>query len=293
MLSTVISIYKPKIEFIKKINGYIQLFEKIVLVINQDMDNNIDYTKHFIKHRKIVILKNSKNYGVAKAMNQGLKILKSEKNTKWVCLLDQDSSFLINPSIILKNFLIEKKDNLIFFAKYQEQTEIGSSFAYIDKKSHFTKVNYGIISGMFISKSIYSKFYFDEDLFIDLCDRHFCKILKNNNIAMYSTSYPCLKHEFGNTYVMNLLLLRIKIYDYSPIRLFLMSRNRMLLARKYKKNKYIFLINLLVKNLKQSFKVLLFENNKIQKIKAKFIGIYFGFFDIKLDSIDDIKDILK
>lgn len=293
MLSTVISIYKPKIEFIKKINEYIHLFEKIILVINQDIDDQVDYTKHFIKHRKIVILKNSKNYGVAKAMNQGLKILNSDNNTKWACLLDQDSSFLIDPSIILKNFLKEKKDNLIFFAKYQEQADIEQGTRNYQKKSHFTEVNYGIISGMFISKSIYSKYYFDENLFIDLCDRDFCKTLKNNNIAIYSTSYPCLKHEFGNTYVMNFLFLRIKIYDYSPIRLFLMSRNRMLLAKNYKINKYIFLLNLFVKNLKQSFRIFLFEENKVQKIKAKFIGIYFGFFDIKLNSIDDIKDILK
>jgi len=102
-LASVVTCYKPKKTDIKKITTLSEHFNYVLVVCNYDQNFKGSYNLDLLNKKNIFIIKNNKNYGVAKAMNQGMDFF-SDKNVDWICFMDQDSSFISKPKEIILKF---------------------------------------------------------------------------------------------------------------------------------------------------------------------------------------------
>jgi len=283
-IATVVTCYKPKKTDIQNIKILSNIFNYVLVVCNYDENFKNYYNLNLLKKENIFFKVNNKNYGVAKAMNQGIDFFSKRKLVDWICFMDQDSTFINNPKDIIIKFLESNfPKNSIVGAKYTFDKKIKQKDDIV-----FIEKNKTIISGMFVPKKIFVDFKLNDQFFIDLCDHEYCKRLKNNNIKIFTTKEPFLLHNLGEKHILNFPLNIFKKYynDHSNIRHFLMARNRFFLQDTFLfKNK----LQIIKKELKKILKIIFFEKNAKSKIRARLLGFYNGYKKINFESLDEIK----
>ena len=119
--------------------------------------------------------------------------------------------------------------------------------------------------------------FFSEELFIDLVDSEYCFRIRNNGFRIIQASPIVLKHQLGYKKVNKWGIVTI---NYSALRTYYIVRNWFLVYRQYpeqllaacgpKRKFYTYTL------LYRSVKIILFEDHKIDKLKALFLGIYHG-----------------
>lgn len=264
MILGAIVTYNPDIE---------RLMENIASVINQ-----VDKLLIFDNHSRnvleietklgmnILIYKSDQNIGMSGALNYILNYA-SMNNYEWFLTLDQDS-------IIVKNCINQYCE---FIKKNNEYNNLAILTCKIKDRNHshqdimckgFLEVNECITSGAFYKTSILKSVGgFDNQLFIDLVDNDICYNLINNGYKIVKLNYEGLLHEIGVSTDKKILTRKIMVANEKVFRLYYMSRNSIYEFRKYKKFKFLklYFINL--------GKAILFESNKLLRIKACILGV--------------------
>lgn len=183
--------------------------EKIIIIDN----NSRDIKNLNIKDSKIKLIKNNKNLGFAKAVNQGIKISKSN----FIILLNPDTT-IINKSIIKTINLITNDKNIgviggkiryenkKIFSANNTPTFLTGLFEFTNLKKIFPKNKYTLnfwpeinqkiikpieISGICGAYLIFRKYdknnninYFNENYFLYLEDLDFCLNMKSKGFKI-------------------------------------------------------------------------------------------------------------
>lgn len=269
-----IVLYNPNIiELKENINAIISQVDFIILIDNCSI--NIEEIELEYKNiNNVFIVKNEKNEGIAKALNQIINLCE-QRRCKWVLTLDQDSVVpdnlietykkylnldkigIITPKIIDRNYLEEKK---LLIKKSEPEYE------YVEKC---------ITSASFINIRICKEIkYFDEKMFIDLVDFEYCLRLRRAGYKILKLNYIALIHQLGNLKVYNVLGKKIFVTNHSEIRNYYYSRNSIYYLKKHKK--YLPKKNIYLNLLKKILKIVFFEKIKVKKMIAIFLGIKDG-----------------
>jgi rhamnosyltransferase len=231
---------------------------------------------------KLKLILSSANFGIAWALNQGVKYAK-EKNCDWLLTLDQDSE--LAPDTV-KNMMAaygalsdeEKEKSSVLGCKYVERqiqcqgdASIGININPCVPLTLFKENNLMVTSGNFVKMSLFEKVgLFEEKLFIDYVD-----------IEFY---YRVLKAGFKNLEVQNVFILHefgkserkfgFHITNQPPFRRYYIARNCV-----YFFKEFIFIFPyralrvLFGGTLGGAAKILLFEKEKLQKYKYILRGI--------------------
>ena len=112
-----------------------------------------------------------------------------------------------------------------------------------------------------------------EELFIDMVDYDFCLKARLNKYNIVTSEKALLMHELGNIKSKKIFNKEIKYTNHSPIRRYYITRNRRILHFMYKQYFNEFLKKELTYSKKEMIKVILFEKQKIEKIKMYFKAI--------------------
>lgn len=243
----------------------------IIILIDNNSRNISEVEKKIVDKNKVFLIKNSENYGVAKALNQIITFCQ-EKKCDWVLTLDQDSVVpanlieeykkyitidslgIICPRIIDRNYLDDNK------------IKIKSPYDYVEKC---------ITSASLTNIKVCSDVgYFDEKLFIDLVDFEYCIRLRKKGYKILRINTVTLLHQLGNLKVYNILGKKIRVTNHSVNRKYYLARNSIYYAKKHKD--YVRKIKVYEKLLIAILKVLFFESNKFKKFKAMFNGYVDG-----------------
>ena len=258
--------YHPQIRDLRKnILSIFKQVDKIIIVDNGS--DNFDLISYCIAEisSKICILRNLKNAGIAKALNQLCEY--AEKNGyNWILTLDQDTCC---PEKLICEFLKYKADDVSIISPniiYRHNE------SYADYSSRgIQEVDWTITSGSFTNiKAWRSVDGFDEKLFIDAVDRDFgirvkrkgYRILKDYNIAIF--------HELGNLKCRKIFGRTIYVTNHSKIRKYYMTRNAIYLDKKLGIHYSAVYI------LKLVLKTLMFEEKKMSKLGAIMKGFSDG-----------------
>lgn len=236
-----------------------------------NMSSNISDVEELLRqYHNIHLLRNNKNYGIARALNQLLKI-GNENNYNWIITLDQDS---VAPYNLVSEY--EKYINLPslgIICPRIDDVNLKSTKTISPCVSSISCATDLITSGscLNISKSI-NIFGFDEQFFIDFVDTDFqqrmllsdAKIIRLNNVV--------LKHSVGKISSVKFLTFNFICTNHSASRRYFMARNRLFFRKKYfgYKGYFFELIRLLL----GCVKVLFFESDKINKVLSTLKGIY-------------------
>jgi rhamnosyltransferase len=161
---------------------------------------------------------------------------------------------------------------------------------FLDKKTqHLTKQNhlnekfYKIIvtltSGMLVKASIFTKIgFFDEKYFIYHVDTEYCFRARKFNYQIFEIPSAILHHQEGDQ-TRNKLFWKenLIVTNHSPIARYYISRNFIFLFKNYFYTENIFsLLRIIRSDFIAMTKLLIFENNKYQKISKNIKGLIHG-----------------
>lgn len=252
--------YNPQPKEVKNISSYLNVFDKIYIYDNS-LNCNEEYKK--INNKKIEYIYNGKNDGLSKAYNIMCKKAIIE-SYNYICLLDQDSLFLKEDIIrIIDKIEKNKNDKIAIFCPQIIYKNLKDKV--VNKKEE--EVEWCISSGTFLDLNSFKVIgEFDENYFIDRVDSDYCYQLKKAGYKILKLNDSILKQELGNSEIK----FNQVVIEHNPVRNYYIFRNRLYF---YKKNKKIY--GAILPTLKQIFNVLVFEKEKLEKLK----NMKDGFFD--------------
>ena len=252
-----VTLYNPSIEELKNLSDYSASFEKIFLFDNSEPS----YLRpEYEFNDKFEIITEGNNMGLPYAFNC---IIEKCDDYDYLCTLDQDSVFAA-----------EDIEKIKAFISAQNQLEIGIVAPYIDYG--FSNINFSetaeekdwvITSGGFVNLSAIKKHslrydlnYFIDKFEIDLCQQ---MILKGYKILMYhgSVLHQSLGEINGHRHT-----------NHSVLRHYYLFRNRLYFNNKWHHGVKKLFLNLL-QTLRHFYLILMYEENKISKIKVFVVAV--------------------
>lgn len=267
-LAAVIVFYNPDDNNIFNINNYIDSVDKLYVV-----DNSDDDIVRVEESDKIEYIKLNENKGIAYALNVGAK--KAIKDDyKYLLTLDQDIDITNDNINKMKDFLNKNKDDKVgLISPYQD----------IDNKEDKPKgkiedVTEVMTSGNIINLDAYQEIGgFKDWLFIDGVDTEYCLNLHKHGYKVLRLNDIVLKHNLGNKKIHKFLGKEYVCYNHSPLRRYYIVRNNLYINQLYKDDFPDHCAYLIRAQKGQVKRILLFEKNKINKLKM----MYKGYKDFK------------
>ena len=259
-------LYNPDENIISNILSYLNQVEILYVVDNSDekaKNRNIDF-KSFAQIRT---LEKKGNLGIGVALNKSAKKA-IEEGYDLLLTMDQDSRITDNlVNEMVKEF--EKDEKIGILAPFVIHVENPRKPA----NSGLEKITVAMTSGCIIRLSAYEKIGgFLEKFFIDYVDNEFCLRMISSGYKVLQLNSVYLYHKLGNTKPRNFIFKKVFPTNHSPLRWYYRTRNRLYVYHKYKNqfNKYIiFDISVFLRDF---LKILLYECNKLKKIKMMLLG---------------------
>lgn len=253
--------YNVDEKIIEVVNSIIDQVEYVIIVDNASNDRTIKILKEIDKNKKVEVVFNKSNNGIAKALNQSIEIAKNKK-MNWILTLDHDS--VCNEEMIKNMFIVNKK--------YNKKNKIGilapkvfemNKKDFISNKNtenYYTEVKECIQSGSLFNMDVFDKIgYFNEDLFIYHVDYDYCervieagyKILQCNNTILY--------HEEGYKIPKKFIGIDTFYNNYSSFAIYYITRNTVYMAQNYS-------VFYLKRILKDFIFILLYDNKRKERL---------------------------
>lgn len=259
--------YHPDIERLREnLDAVISQVREIYIVDN--VSKNLEDIERLTKdYDGIYLIKNSRNEGIAKALNQ--IIGEAEKQGYcWVITLDQDS---VCYKGLVENYLKYVEDDIgILICDIEDR-----NYRIKQKKirPEYEEVKKCITSGAFTNvKACIEAGGFDEKLFIDSVDYDMCYSMREHGYRIVNVHFTGLLHEVGKSVKYNILGYEFAVNHHSAERKYYISRNSTYLIKKHHLNpipEYALIF-------RRIFTVLFFEKDKRHKIKAIMTGVRDG-----------------
>lgn len=268
LTQVIISTYNPEINLLRKnLQAILKQFCNVLIV--DDGSNNIIDIKKLLedKNNDIEIKELGQNFGIARTQNIGLQTAINKK-MEWILTMDQDSIIPDNFSIEYQK-VIEKYDNLGLIGWNQN----------LDSDQPEIKEDWWILSsGCLLNVKVLKECGgFDEQLFIDHVDTDVCIKMRNHKYKTLVTSKVKLFHQLGEETTKKTF--RGAVYhEHSPIRVYYIVRNGIVLFRRYFFKQPAWTIHALKVSIRESIYLLHFQPNKFKNfrllLKAWFDGIF-------------------
>lgn len=288
-IGVIIVTYNPSEAIFKTISKLETQVDKIYIIDNNSTQKNKLYNLKLKEKTKIIF--NQKNIGLAAAQNIGIKeAILEEMN--WVLFLDDDSE-------IENNFIFEMKEAYL----NSNQKEIGILAANILYKDVNKKTYYPLETKFFIKrKEFENELYLDnvifaissgslvkieaikkigllcEEFFIDSIDLEYCLRMNLNGYKIRVVKKAKLYQRIG--FLVEKKIMKFKIYptNHNPKRHFTQFRNAIWVWKKYIKKYPKFIIYSILIKIYQVFRIVIFEDDKLLRVKYIFKGLHRGIF---------------
>ena len=279
-LAACVVLYNPDDTIFENILTYGNYVDKLIVIDNSLKKNNFLIDKlNEIFESKLVYIDNNDNLGIATALNQACdKAI--ELQFKWILTMDQDSSF-INFDHYKK--CLEKVQNVNNVALLAANTDKeGYSTCDINECScNYREDKFSVIT----SANIVNLEYFEEigrfndKLFIDMVDYDYCLRINIKKFKILYFPDVFVEHKLGEVHLRTNIFTRKKKYktEHNAQRAYYISRNSLYLSKNYGKyfSKEFGMLHILnIVFIHDVTKILLYEIDKWNKLKAKFIGLY-------------------
>ena len=279
-LAACVVLYNPDDTIFENILTYGNYVDKLIVVDNSLKKNNFLIDKlSEVFESKLIYINNNDNLGIATALNQACdKAI--ELQFKWILTMDQDSSF-INFDHYKK--CLEKVQNVNNVALLAANTdkEGYSNFDINECSCNYREDKFSVIT----SANIVNLEYFEEigrfndKLFIDMVDYDYCLRINIKKFKILYFPDVFVEHKLGEVHLRTNIFTRKKKYktEHNAQRAYYISRNSLYLSKNYGKyfSKEFGMLHILnIVFIHDVTKILLYEIDKWNKLKAKFIGLY-------------------
>lgn len=266
-----IVVYKPDLNRLKEnINAIIGQVNSVLLFANGS-DSYLQIRNLQNQFGSVEIIQSKKNQGIA----FGLKSIMEyavRNSYDWVYTIDQDS--VSQPGLIdeYKKYINLPKVGILTCNIVDRNFKQDNGFSNGEK---YREVEKCITAGSFMNVAAYSQSDgYDSKMFIDGVDWDVCYSLRRNGYKIYKVNYNGVLQEVGHGKNVNLLWKKYITYGESPLRNYYGARNDIYLAKKYPE--YISKGKTFVREIRAEVLILLYEDQKWQKVKNRWKGINEG-----------------
>lgn len=281
----IIVTHNPDDRLFRNINIILPQVDKIIIVDNASESNDIAELDRIINNPKVVYISNDENMGLAAGLNQGIRCAR-DLRYKWAILFDQDS---IATKDYLKNIrntydAYESKEKLaIISPMYINPKTNNKATNHKNTNELFKEILVALTSGATIRLDIFEKVgYFDEYLFVDYVDYEYCLRCRICGYHLIQSNRLILYHQVGMPSTAKVFSNRIMITNHSPLRRYYITRNRIIVFKRYYIYFPLWCINEIYCSFKDLIKIVLYENNKVEKIHAFGRGFIDGIISNKV-----------
>lgn len=261
VLAVVIS-YKSQGALVKTVGALRSQGVDTLVVDNGSFEITDHEWDSLVENNSIKLLKLDKNYGIAYALNVGVRYAE-RCGYQWILTMDQDS--IIQPSFI---------DSYIRYLEINPKVcSLSPVFNNAPKAENGTIIDLPITSGNLLNLQVFKRVgYFNEDYFVDYVDFEFALRLRENSIKTYLVRSAILNHRLGED-AGGLEYISRFYTKHSPIRRYYKHRNMHYLVAKYF---YIYpwiCTKLLLSNYISIFFVIFLDRSRLSSVRCIFQGL--------------------
>ena len=259
--------FNPDIERLKENVCAICIQVPAVIIFDNGSSNFVDTQEHIAVFNNAILIHSNENIGIAAALNR-LMQWGFDNKYDWMLSLDQDSVCDASYVNKMKQYL-DVEPLLGIVAPVIVDRNVGVVGHNPNKE--YCHVNTCITSGAF-SKIEYWKQIgeYDESMFIDSVDFEYCYRMRKNGYGVIQVKDIHLLHELGNSVKRRFLFWKIDVTGHSAFRKYYIARNNVYYPKKH--HLWIRFIRGNYRNLKMIVIVLLYEDNKKEKIRSILSG---------------------
>ncbi len=244
------------------------------LVIVDNGSRRTDHLDPFQSDSGVRILANSDNFGVAKALNQGVRVL--DMGFEWILTMDQDSETLPE--------LVPAAQRAYAAFPYRHLLSVigadyNSPFHHLVVEQDRDDLPYRIVktvitSGALLRRSIFEQLGgFRDELFIDSVDDEYCLRAQARGFHVIQAKSFGISHKIGEPYVFHFLGRRRSTSNHSPMRRYYMARNRLLLSIRFAFTEPRWVLRVTKAQVRDLIFIALFERAKRAKLYASLLGV--------------------
>ena len=276
-IAACVVLYHPDENVIHNIASYADEVDLLIAVDNSEKTNaSLLHSLEKLYKEKLVLIENRANLGIATALNKACdKALELQCN--WILTMDQDSAFINFEHYKHCLSTLKKTQDIALLAA--NTIRHARDFLSPHPTCDYEEKKIVITSGNLLNLSHFNQIgRFDDTLFIDLVDYDYCAKARQAKLKILFFKDSLVEHNHGEVFQRkNLLTGKIKAKrEHNPQRAYYIARNYLYMAQRYHK---VFpqefglfkIFNIVF--IHDVTKILLYEANKFQKIKAKFIAL--------------------
>lgn len=275
-ICAVIVTYHPTIPMIENLSNVSAQTDGLVVVDNGSKVAEIDPLRQASEAYGFHLIENGENLGIAEALNEGIRRAKSN-GYPWVILFDQDSR--LTPDFVNEMYATWKS--------HPNRERICSMHPkYIDPETGVEPVVWrapdggpitSITSGALMPTWIFDKIgWFASEYFIDEVDTEYCYRIRAAGYLIADSRRAVLIHHAGNPKRLSMLGFSFGPTHHSATRRYYMSRNRVVLYRKYLPIFPRWVLHSMNLSLRDTVKCFLAEENRALKFRNFLLGTWDG-----------------
>ena len=225
----VIVTYQPDMERLSQNISAIMKQCALGVIVDNGSDNADQIEALARETANLTVIRYSVNYGIAKALNTGMKYMR-QKGFRWVLTLDQDT-------VCPKNMIRKMAE----FTKYRQIGILCPAVWYHgwSKQPETTagtvKVKACMTSGCLTRVSVWEMTGgYDESFFIDYVDNDFCEKVKAAGYQIVRVSSIQMYHELGKAGEKRICGFIFRYSLHAPWRYYYMIRNQLVFIHRYR-----------------------------------------------------------
>jgi rhamnosyltransferase len=268
----------PEGSLIRLLNSIESQVDHVIIVDNNSPGETITEISEYSHFRSITIIRNGRNEGIARALNQGMEAA-DKCGYKWGLTFDQDTIPFSNITDIIRNV----------YDSYHDKGRIGAIGVNFlkggDRNYHnaghgqsYSVRDYLITSGCMIRiEAFRSAGGFREEFFIDNVDLDFSLRLRKAGWINLISAERGMSHKVGEPVCRKFLGLTITSSGHNSIRRYYMSRNHVIMTRDHLANFPYFIARLNFFYILSVFGFLIAETDRRSKLASSIRGLRDGF----------------
>jgi len=272
----IIVTYHPTLEMLSNVSLVLDQVKTLIVVDNGSTAEELARWQAASQTHGFELIQNSENLGIAEALNQGVRWAQS-RGFSWVLLLDQDSR--ITDGYLETMFASWKAhsdpERVASMHPHYRDAEMGVEGVMRRAKDGGPIV--ALTSGALMPTWIFERIgMFRADYFVDEVDTEYCYRIRAAGYLLADAPKAVLLHHIGHPRRSSFLGVRFTPTHHSALRRYYMSRNRLVV---YKKYIWIFpgwVLQSMKGSLVETAKCFLGEQDRGRKLRNFLLGTWDG-----------------
>jgi len=231
--------YFPDALFGERLDRIRDQVNKVVLVDNT-ADTKPSSLLQQLSSTNIEIIRNEENLGIGKALNQGMTRA-MQLGYEWAITFDQDS--WVHPDlvkILISTYEQQPRPDIVGIVgcNFQDENTHQSPIKHALDGPLFVETETVITSGSLLSAAVFSAAGpFRSDFFIDFIDHEYCLRVRKLGYKVITAATPLMIHALGAATIFStdsrIGRISLVLTNRSPLRRYYMTRNGLLVAKRY------------------------------------------------------------